>query len=81
MLEPSILGKHNRRDPRNWLEFATLLTVPRAVDLMKAKMALRVAPRLALLTHAAGNRCRQVCNHLDADSVGGTSNYFVRVSA
>ena len=81
MLELSILGKHNRREPRNQLEFATLLTVRRAGDLMKAKLALGVAPGLALLTHTAGNRCRQVCNHLDADSVGGTSNYFVRVSA
>jgi hypothetical protein len=27
MLEPSILGKHNQREPRSRLEFATLLTV------------------------------------------------------
>jgi hypothetical protein len=40
MLEPSILGKHNRREPRSRLEFATLLTVRRAGDLMKAKLAL-----------------------------------------
>ena len=81
MLEPSILGKHNRREPRSRLEFATLLTVRGAGDLMKTKLALGVTPGLALLTHTAGNRCRQVCNHLDADSVGGTSNYFVRVGA
>jgi hypothetical protein len=66
-LEPLILGKHNRREQRNRLEFATLLTVRRAGDLMEAKLALGVAPGLALPTHTAGNRCRQVCNRLDAD--------------
>ena len=81
MLEPSILGKHNRREPHSRLDFATLLTVRGAGGLMKAKLALGVAPGFALLTHTAGNRYRQVCNHLDAGSVGGTSNYFVRVSA
>ena len=56
MLEPSILGKHNRSEPRSRLEFATLLTVRGAGDLMKTKLALGVAPGLALLTHTAGNR-------------------------
>jgi hypothetical protein len=51
MLEPSILGKHNRREPHSRLEFATLLTVPGDGDPMKAKLALGVAPGFALLTH------------------------------
>jgi hypothetical protein len=72
MLEPSILGKHNRREQRNRLEFATLLTVQRGGGHMKAKLALGMSPGLALLTHTAGHRCRQVCNHVAADSVGGT---------
>ncbi len=73
MLEPSILGRHNRREPRNRLEFPTLLTVQRPGHQMKAKLALGMALRLALLAHTAGNRRRQVCHHLDADSIGGTS--------
>ena len=55
MLEPSILGTHNLREPRSRLEFATLLTVQRAEDQMKAKLALGMALGLALLTHIAGN--------------------------
>ena len=40
MLEPSILGRHNRREPRNRLEFPILLTVHRPGDQMKAQLAL-----------------------------------------
>jgi hypothetical protein len=43
VLEPTILGKHNRREPRNRLEFATLLTVQSDWGQMKAKLVVEMA--------------------------------------
>jgi hypothetical protein len=76
VLEPTILGKRNRREPRNRLEFATLLTVQSDWGANEGQTGSGDGSGLALLAHTAGNRCRQVCDHLDADSVGGTSITF-----
>lgn len=46
MLEPTILGNHNRRDPRNRLEFACP-NRPESGDQMKAKLALGMVLGLA----------------------------------
>ena len=39
----------------------------------EGQAGIGMALGMALLAHTAGNRCRPVCNHIDADSVSGTS--------
>jgi hypothetical protein len=48
MLETSIPGNRNKREPRNRLEFATLLSIRRVGDHVKATLALGIILRLAV---------------------------------